>query len=224
MNNYRPVSNQSFMSKLIERVVASQLNEYLSANYLLPRFQSAYRKDHFTETALLRWALLARLPPSACPTRHALLQVWSDMLKVEDERRVTRLSLLDMSAAFDCVDHLILLQSLQVAVAIGDTALDCIRSFLSGRTEHVVYSGKQSVTSVVLFGHVTVLRPLLHILYMAPLFDIIVQHRVNAHQYADDLQCICACCRRKLRSLLTVSMCVSSTSKPGRKQAGSDFT
>src|SRR5664279_4624325 len=54
MNSYRPVSNLSFMSKLVERVVANQLNEYLSANNLLPRFQSAYRKGHSTETALLR--------------------------------------------------------------------------------------------------------------------------------------------------------------------------
>ena len=112
-NQRSPVSNLSFMSKLIERVVANQLHEYLSANNLLPRFQSAYRKGHSTETALLR--------------------VWSDMLMAADERKVTFLSLLNMSAAFDCVDHLILLQRLQVAIGIGGTALDWIRSFLSGR-------------------------------------------------------------------------------------------
>jgi len=77
------------MAKLIERVVANQHKEYLWANNLLPRFQSAYRKGHSTETALLR--------------------VWSDMLLAADERKVTLLSLLDMSAAFDCVDLLILL-------------------------------------------------------------------------------------------------------------------
>jgi len=57
------------------------------------------------------------------------------MLMAADERKVKLLSLLDMSAAFDCVDHLILFQRPQVAVGIGDTALDCIRSFLSGRTQ-----------------------------------------------------------------------------------------
>ena len=122
MNNYRPVSNLSFMSKLIERVVSIQLNEYLSANNLIPRFQSAYRQGHSTETALLR--------------------VWSDMLMAADNRKVTLLSLLDMSAAFDCVDHSILLHRLQVAVGIGSTALDWIRSFLSGRTQQVVYGGE----------------------------------------------------------------------------------
>ena len=46
MGNYRPVSNLSFMSKLVQRAVASQLNDYLVANNLLPRHQSAYRKGH----------------------------------------------------------------------------------------------------------------------------------------------------------------------------------
>ena len=170
MNNYRPVSNLSFMSKLIERVVANKLNEYLSANNLLPRFQSAYRKGHSTETALLR--------------------VWSDMLMAADERKVTLLNLLDMSAAFDCVDHQILLQRLQVAVGIGGTALDWIRSFLSGRTQQVLYGGEQSATSEVLFGvpQGTVLGPLLYVLYTAPLSNVITRHQVNLHQYADDLQ------------------------------------
>ena len=163
MNNYRPVSNLSFMSKLIERVVSIQLNEYLSANNLIPRFQSAYRQGHSTETALLR--------------------VWSDMLMAADNRKVTLLSLLDMSAAFDCVDHSILLHRLQVAVGIGSTALDWIRSFLSGRTQQIVYGGEQSVTSVVLFGvpQGSVLGPLLFVLYTALMFNIIAQHQVDAH-------------------------------------------
>ena len=52
MANFRPVSNLTFMSKVIERAVASQLNGHLSAEDLLPRNQSAYRKQHLTETAL----------------------------------------------------------------------------------------------------------------------------------------------------------------------------
>jgi len=69
MANYRPVSNLSFISKVVERAVAVQLNEYLVANNLLPRYQSAYRKNHSTETALLR--------------------VWSDILMAADKRQVT---------------------------------------------------------------------------------------------------------------------------------------
>jgi len=67
--------------------------------------------------------------------------------KVAKERKVTLLGLLDMSAAFDCVDHLILVQRLQVAIGIGDTAFDWIRSFLSGRTQQVVFGGEQSETT-----------------------------------------------------------------------------
>jgi Reverse transcriptase (RNA-dependent DNA polymerase) len=132
IKNYCPVSNLSFMSKLTERVMAKQLHECLSANNLIPRFQSASRKGHSTETTLLR--------------------VSSDTLMAADDRTVTVLSLLGMSTAFDCVDHLILLQHLQVAVGMAGTALDWIRSFLSGRTQQVIYSGEPSVTSAVLFG------------------------------------------------------------------------
>jgi len=104
MNNFRPVSNLSFVSKVVERAVASQLNKYLADNDLLPRCQSAYRKGHSTETALLR--------------------VWSDMLMAANERRLTLLCMLDMSAAFDCVDHSILLHRLQVGVGITGVVLD----------------------------------------------------------------------------------------------------
>ena len=79
------------MSKVVKRAVANQLTQYLSANNLLPCFQSAYRKKHSTETAMLH--------------------VISDTLMAADERQVTLLGMLDLSAVFDCVDHTILLHS-----------------------------------------------------------------------------------------------------------------
>ena len=96
MGNFRPVSNLTFMSKVIERAVARQLNGHLSAEDLLPRNQSAYRKQHSTETALIR--------------------VLSDALAAADRQRVTLLGLLDLSAAFDCVDHTLLLQRLHISM------------------------------------------------------------------------------------------------------------
>jgi len=120
-------------------------------------------------------------------------------------------------SAFDCVAHLILLQRLQVAVGIGDTTLDWIRSFLSGRTQQVVYGGEHSVTSVVLFGvpQGTVLGPLLYILYTAPLFNIIAQHQVNAHQYVNDLL-LYICVPSAEATIATDRLgCVLSTLNPG---------
>jgi len=89
MANYRPVSNVTFMSKIVERAVAEQLHQYLEVNRLLPRHQSAYRRHHSTETAMLR--------------------VVSDVLTAADAQQVTLLGLLDLSAAFDYVDHQLLL-------------------------------------------------------------------------------------------------------------------
>jgi len=118
MNNFRPVSNLSFVLKVIKRAVASQLDDYWAHNDLLPRCQSAYRTGHSTETALL--------------------SVWSDMLMAaNDKRRLTLLCMLDMSAAFNCVDHSLLLRRLQVGVDITGIVLDSIMSFLTDRTQQV---------------------------------------------------------------------------------------
>ena len=74
--NYRPVSNLTFMSKVIERMVTQQVTDYLQCNNLLPELQSAYRRNHSTETALL------------C--------VVSDLLRAIDVGSVTLLGLLDL--------------------------------------------------------------------------------------------------------------------------------
>jgi len=88
LKNYRPVSNLPYLSKIIEKVVAFQLNEHLSTNNIGEKFQSAYRKYHSTETATLR--------------------VQNDILRNLDQRKCMLLVLLDLSAAFDTIDHNIL--------------------------------------------------------------------------------------------------------------------
>ena len=95
LKNYRPVSNLTFMSKIVEKLVSERLTCYLQANNLMPRLQSAYRRHNSTETALLR--------------------VVSDILRAVDSGKVALLSLLDLSAAFDTIDHSILLDRLHVA-------------------------------------------------------------------------------------------------------------
>jgi len=158
------------MSKVIERAVASQLTEYLSTNDLLPCLQSAYRKKHSTETAMLR--------------------VWSDILMAADVQQVTLLAMLDLSAAFDCVDHTILLHRLQTGVGLTGVVLEWISCFLSERTQQIAYSGELSAVQLLLFGvpQGSVLGPLLYVLYTAELFHVVARHGLRLHMYADDSQ------------------------------------
>ena len=85
MKNYRPVSNLNFVSKIIEKVIANRIRSHLERNDLSNQYQSAYKKFHSTETALLK--------------------VENDIIFNMDEGRVTALTLLDLSAAFDTLDH-----------------------------------------------------------------------------------------------------------------------
>ena len=75
--------------------------------------QSAYRKFHSTETALLK--------------------VKTDIIKAMDNQEITCLILLDLLAAFDTVDHTILLDRLETTFGIKDTAMEWITSFLIGK-------------------------------------------------------------------------------------------
>ena len=171
MNNFRPVSNLSFISKVVERVVTSQLHQYLAANDLLPRFQSAYRKYHSTETAMQR--------------------VWFDILVAADDRQVKLLGLLDLSTAFDCVNHSMLLERLQSAFGLTDLVHDWVaQSFLTDRMQQIAYSGQLSSVQSVLFGvpQGSVLGPLLYVLYTAELALVVDCHGLSLHQYADDTQ------------------------------------
>ena len=98
--------------------------------------------------------------------------------------------LLDLSAAFDCVNHDILLRRLEVVFGLTDTALDWIRSFVSGRTQHVSYHSRLSSPQSVLFGvpQGSVLGPLLYVLCTAKLEQVVVRHGLRLHMYADDCQ------------------------------------
>ena len=125
MKNYRPISNLSFMSKVVERIVVRQLSEYFAAkNSLLPKFQSGFRRHHSTESALLR--------------------VLSDIFSATDKGEVSLLALLDVSAAFDTVDHSILLDRLSILYGISGSAFDWMQSFIVGRTQTVHYGGSVS--------------------------------------------------------------------------------
>ena len=119
--NFRPISNLSFVSKLLEQAVHSQLLMYLNENEFLPSVQSAYRQFFSTETAVLK--------------------VVSDVLTAMDRGQITLLGMFDLSAAFDTVDPAILLKRLDVGFGIRGNALNWFASYLSGRSQQVSVHG-----------------------------------------------------------------------------------
>ena len=183
LGSYGPISNLPFISKVLERAVNERMVAHLQANNLVPEHQSAYRRSHSTETALLK--------------------VTSDALLAADQGKLTLLGMLDLSAAFDCVDHDILLNRLGISFGFNGSALGWIRSYLSGRRLYVRYGGSTSTTAPVLFGvpQGSVLGPLFFVLYTADAFRIAEELEFSIHGYADDLQIYDHCFVRDTQQL-----------------------
>ena len=113
MKNYRPVSNLNFISKLLEKNIAKRIRSHLESNDLLNRYKSAYRPMHSTETALLK--------------------VQNDFLGNLDDGKTTVLVLLDLSAAFDTLDHSGVVSLLENWYGISGNALRWFASYLIDR-------------------------------------------------------------------------------------------
>lgn len=165
--NYRPVSLLPIVSRILEGFVKQQLTAYLSRHQLLPVSQFAYRKSHSTEDALTlavnRWQL------------------------AKSERKYTGVILVDMSKAFDRVQHARLLQEL-FSLGLYGTTLEWFRSYVSDRRQQVkaggILSGAVPCTRGVPQG--SVLGPLLFVLYTRNLHSV-VPMSVCHQEFADDI-------------------------------------
>lgn len=170
LSSYRPISNLNFVSKILEKVIYSRLCDHLESFQSFSAFQSAYRKYYSTETALLR--------------------IHNDLLLAMNRQQVSALVLLDLSAAFDTIDHGILINRLSSCFGISKTALTLLSSYLTGRSQCVSIAQEQSEPLPLLRGvpQGSVLGPLLFTLYTTPLSYLLSDSSIKFHFYADDTQ------------------------------------
>lgn len=194
--NYRPISKLPFLSKILEKVVANQLHNVLDSHNIFDKFQSGFRTNHSTETALLR--------------------VSNDILMAADGGKCSVLVPLDLSAAFDTVDHCTLIDRLKASVGITGSALNWFSSYLSDRSFSVSIGTYMSDSAPLSCGvpQGSVLGPLLFSLYMLPLGKIIGSFEdISYHCYADEIQLYLSFSPHRLDKLSVLHNCLASINK-----------
>jgi hypothetical protein len=177
---------------VLERVALRQLQQHLDAEPSLNPLQSAYRRDHSTETALAK--------------------ITSDNLLEMDKQRHTVMALLDFLAAFDTIEHQTLIDRLSINFNITSTALDWFRSYLTQRLQPVCIGQSRSEPAVVTRGvpQGSVLGPVLYTMYTALLYHVIAQHNISSHFYADDTQLYVSCKSTELsRTVVQLEACIT---------------
>lgn len=167
ISNYRPISILPTLSKILEKIVAEQLNEYLNKKNILPVTQSGFRERHSTTTALL--------------------EVTDELFRARDSNKETFLILLDLSKAFDTLNHSTLCKKLSY-FGLSDNAVLFFKNYLSDRRQRVVINNEYSRYAPVKQGvpQGSVLGPLLFSIYTADFFSFLKYCYI--HQYADDTQ------------------------------------
>ena len=168
--NFRPISNLNNIFKILERLFLSRLLPHINSSSKFNSFQSAYRPHHSTETALT-------------------LSL-DNVFHAADNGSATLLVSLDLSAAFDSINHNILMNRLSSCFGLTVLALDWISSYLHNRRQFVkigdACSPLSDITSGVSQG--SVLGPILFAFYTSPISAIADAHNVLQQQYADDTQ------------------------------------
>ena len=192
-SSYRPISNLSVLSKLLERVVKKQLLVYLNSQCLFNPYQSAYRSNHSTDMALLK--------------------VTGDVFSAMDHGLLTLLGFLDLQSAFDSVDHGILLDRLSETYGISGMAHNWFKTFITGRSQFVKFRSFDSQSHAFPSGvpQGSVLGPIIFILYTQDIIPLVQNLGLNINVFADDIQVYGSCSSGDTSQLCArLTSCISS--------------
>ncbi|XDV35971.1 hypothetical protein PO909_005829 [Leuciscus waleckii] len=190
LSNFRPISKLPFLAKILEKSVFNQMQSFLDQNVALEMFQSGFKIKHNTESALLR--------------------VLNDIFLFRDSGHSVVLLLLDLTSAFDTIDHGVLISRLENVVGIHGIALKWFRSFLTNRRFSVnlghTFSSSTSLDCGVPQG--SILAPMLFALYMLPLGSIFRKYGISFHFFADDTQIYLPMSKNLKSSLDSLKVCL----------------
>ena len=169
--NYRPVHNLSFISKLTEKCVQDQYNDHCDKALLNSMYQSAYKQGHSCEMVLIK--------------------ILNDLLWAMEHQQVSALILLDLTTTFDTVDHSMLIEVLDNKFGVTGTALQWFKDYLTNRKFKVCiknnYSDKKDLSFSVLQWSIN--RPVLFNSYSSTLRDVIdAEIADNAFHHDHSLQ------------------------------------
>ena len=170
LQNYRPIFEVSYVSKSIEKCAFEQLQQHLYDNNLNFTFQSAFKKDHSCETALVK--------------------IYHDVLENLGPNQTSSMLFLDFSSAFDTVNHELLLDKLEHDFKITDSALMWFKTYFQNRKFQVRINDKLSKPVELNYGvpQGSVLAPTMFSLYSQSIHTITDKYGLNIHLFADDVQ------------------------------------
>jgi hypothetical protein len=179
-DNYRPISLLPTFSKVIEKIVHKQLYQYFNQNKLIYSLQHGFRESYSTETATLYYVDL--------------------ILKYLDDDKIPFSIFIDLSKAFDTLNHNILLTKLSF-YGVQDSSLSWFHSYLSNRTQYVDYNGNKSEIKNIYTGvpQGSVLGPLLFLIYVNDLCN--VSSYFDCLLYADDTTLTSTLCFSNSRNI-----------------------